>query len=34
MVFEYVDKGDLVKYFKENPLLDEAPLQDLFLKLI
>ena len=34
MVFEYIDKGDLVKYFKENALLDEEPLQDFFLKIL
>ena len=34
MVFEYVDKGDLVRYFKVNPLLEEEDLKNFFLKIL
>lgn len=34
IVSEYVNRGDLVRYFKENSLLEEAPLQDFILKIL
>ena len=34
MVFEYLENGDLVQYFKKNPLLDEAELKIFFNKIV
>lgn len=34
MVFEYVSDGDLVKYFKFNPLLEEDNLKKFFYKIL
>lgn len=34
MVFEYVSEGDLVKYFKVNPLLEEDHLKRFFYKIL
>lgn len=34
MVFEYVSDGDLVKYFKVNPLLEEDQLKKFFYKIL
>ncbi len=34
MVFEFVEKGDLVHYFKKNPLLEENQLKEFFAKIL
>jgi len=34
LVFEYVSEGDLVKYFKVNPLLEEGDLKEFFYKIL
>jgi len=34
MVFEYVENGDLVGYFKKNPLFEEDYLRDFFVKIL
>ena len=34
MVFEFVEKGDLVHYFKKNPLFEERELKKFFAKII
>lgn len=34
LVFEYIEKGDLVKYFKKNPLFEEQELKVFFKKII
>ena len=34
MVFEFVEKGDLVHYFKKNPLFEEKELKQFFAKII
>ena len=33
MVFEFAEKGDLVQYFKLNPLLEEKELKVFFKKI-
>lgn len=33
MVFEFAEKGDLVQYFKINPLLEENELKVFFKKI-
>ena len=34
MVFEYVENGDLVGFFKKNPLFEEDQLKDFFIKIL
>jgi serine/threonine protein kinase len=34
MVFEYLQNGDLVKYFKKQPLLNEPELKSFFFKIV
>ncbi len=34
MVFEYLENGDLVQYFKKQPLLEEPELKTFFLKIL
>lgn len=34
LVFEYINKGDLVQYFKKKPLFEEDELAPFFLKIV
>ena len=34
IVSEYVENGDLIDYFKKNPLFEEEKLKEFFIKIL